>query len=477
MCYSGAMDHVTENIDKFNTLRAKYPEFIYQKYAWSRDGSRLTLAFTYAFEARDSFTTELDIYLPDEVSDEIIAYHEDYIFRIGLMEALSYWKAHCSPTMHILCGTLSGEEVSWWIDTYYDGMGEFCYRNGLLSVDKDSWITFVCDSYNTPSRPLLLCELPALVGSLIAFTGGKDSTLVLGLMRDSGLVQSETFFINNTVAEQREAIKTVLGVDTNPDTLVSRSIHPRLLAQNKEGALNGHTPFSAIAGFIGVFIASLRRQAYVIVGNEASANEATVIGTTINHQYSKSLVFEKRFQEYIRMVWPEGPEYFSLLRPLSELGVVALLKQYTEVMPAVSSCNVKNKQGLWCAACPKCLFSFIAFSAVWDVTFASELFGTNMFNDTDHMPILEELTGVAETKPFECVGTVDETLAALAQVYAINPEAAEMPLLAEFWEKNADFLPEAEAFGRIVCEFHEHSIPEPYFVALIEQAQGEVCNG
>ena len=466
------MEFVTENKAKFEGFRVQFPEFIYRSYSWTLAESVLTLSFTYEYSPLDIVTSVLVLTLPSSVSEEKVALHEDFIFRIGLIEALSYWKAYCSPRVRVMCGAVGDIELAWWKETWFEGMGEFRYRNGLLDVTRDDWVAFSFEGDTIESAH----DFSHLEGNLIAFTGGKDSTLALGLLRDSVLGPNETFFVSAS-APAREAVKEILEVEEYPETCVARTMHPRLLALNAKGALNGHTPFSIAVAFLGMLSASLRGRKYVIVANEASADQPTVPGTDINHQYSKSLHFEKRFQELSGLLWAGGPEYFSILRPFSEIGIAGLLKRYEDALPFVSSCNVKNKSGLWCGACAKCLFAFILFSAEWNVVFAENLFEKNMFADVGNLTMLEELTGLAATRPFECVGTTQESLAIISWICTKLPEAKEFPLLAAFLEKHRDaFLP-GETYKSILCEFHEHAIPDDAFVDLLKNAQDEVCYG
>ena len=71
-------------------------------------------------------------------------------------------------------------------------------------------------------------------------------------------------------------------------------------------------------------IAVLAGRSAVIASNEASASHgnATWHGIDVNHQWSKSLEFERLFGKWLDRDRNGGPEYFSLLRPLSELRIV-----------------------------------------------------------------------------------------------------------------------------------------------------------
>jgi len=463
------MEFVVDNKQKFEDFRKKYPIFKYDSFSWQKNGLVLSLFFTYSFDTQDSINTSLEINLPEEVSEESIEENKDFIFRIGLIQALSYWKAYCSPFFHINCGNLKEEELSWWKDVWYEGMGEFRYRNGLLDVPKETWVKFILNSPNNEENNKTH-GFSDLSGNLIAFTGGKDSSLTLGIL--SGKSDSELFCINPTL--DIEKVRNFFNFDKFPETIVHREINEKLLALNKEGALNGHTPFSTTVAFVGVFLASLRKKKYVIVSNESSANEPTVFGTDINHQYSKSLLFEKNFINYCNMIWPEGPKYFSLLRPFTEIGIISLLKEYEEIIGYVSSCNIKIKTGLWCGKCAKCFFSFLIFSAVWDINFAKKIIGVNMLASVDNLGMLYELTGMAPTKPFECVGTNEEALATLAVILDKNIDVAKEPVLEIFLNKHKNVLPDPKKFKQIASEFHEHLIPEE-FLNIATEAKNKIC--
>ena len=125
--------------------------------------------------------------------------------------------------------------------------------------------------------------------------------------------------------------------------VIQRTIDPLLLKFNSQGYLNGHTPFSAMLAFYTLLAAKLRGVCNIALSNEGSANEATVIGLGVNHQYSKSLEFENDFREYVRQHISPAYNYFSLLRPLSELQIAMLFSRLDEFHEVFRSCNVGSK--------------------------------------------------------------------------------------------------------------------------------------
>jgi hypothetical protein len=160
------------------------------------------------------------------------------------------------------------------------------------------------------------------------------------------------------------------------------------------------------------------------MSNEKSANYGNVMykGVEINHQWSKSLEFEKMFQEYIHDYISSSLEYFSLLRPWSELRIVQEFVKYPKYFHVFSSCNNNfkvyeksetNQQKKWCGHCPKCAFVFSLLSAFLTKEQLQGIFGKNLYADEALIPLYKELLGIKDFKPFECVGTPEEVKVAM----------------------------------------------------------------
>jgi hypothetical protein len=65
-----------------------------------------------------------------------------------------------------------------------------------------------------------------------------------------------------------------------------------------------------------LLVAYLYDYKYLVLSNELSANSGNTLwnGFEINHQYSKSLEFEKDFKNYVEENISDDLKYFSLLR-------------------------------------------------------------------------------------------------------------------------------------------------------------------
>jgi len=114
--------------------------------------------------------------------------------------------------------------------------------------------------------------------------------------------------------------------------VIERKIDPTLLKLNQKGYLNGHTPFTAVLSFLSVFGAILFDYKNIVFSLEISANEGNVkyLRKFINHQWSKSSEFERKFKNYCKKYLVKNINYFSLLRPYTELEISKMFLKYTQ---------------------------------------------------------------------------------------------------------------------------------------------------
>lgn len=392
----------------FETLRRSYPVFRYERYTIEPLADRVRLTFTFTIDGLCTFSPSTEIETgnltlcnaPDSPAARAIAFH------LGLVELISYWKAACPPQVVIACGHLSEEDVSWWKKLYFHGLSEFFYRNDIQTTPDDFMqITCSCPPCPRPTAPYVESGI-----HLIPVGGGKDSCVTAELLRSGG--DKNRFF---TVNDQPARTDTVLaaGYSANDMVRTHRTIDPQLLALNKKGFLNGHTPFSAIVAFLAYYCAYLLGAKDIVLSNESSANESNIAGTEVNHQYSKSYAFECDFAEYCaRNLVPEI-QYFSLLRPFSELQIAKQFAAFPRYHASFRSCNRGSKENVWCGKCAKCLFVFSILSPFLPYARLCALFGADMLDDEALRDDFDGLCGFSPVKPFECVGTAEEITYAL----------------------------------------------------------------
>lgn len=425
---------MNNNSTKYAELRERYPEFLYEAFhhEWTAEGLRLWFDFRMGdvvfhpealFEARPFLSRDV----PTQVLDRMV-------FDIGMIELISYWKCACPPTVKVLCGSLTDEQTAFWRKLYWNGLGEFFYTNGI-SESQDGFLQVLSGQCSVCSEAMQNGGSPLSASYLVPIGGGKDSVVTLELLRRAG--KTIRPLIMNPRGATRECAR-VAGFPLEEVLVIRRKIDPTLLDLNAKGYLNGHTPFSAMLAFYTRLASALSGIPNVALSNESSANESTVLGTSVNHQYSKSLEFEDDFREYcvnalvrdcvsadaantlahsrdnaLTQSHENAFNYFSFLRPLTELQIAMLFSRFTAYHDVFRSCNVGSKEDIWCGHCAKCLFAYIILSPFIAPERLNAIFGKSMLDDTTLDLEFRQLLGLAETKPFECVGTVSEVRQAL----------------------------------------------------------------
>ncbi|MFT3952116.1 MAG: hypothetical protein QM689_09300 [Oscillospiraceae bacterium] len=242
-----------------------------------------------------------------------------------------------------------------------------------------------------------------------------------------------------------------------------------MLALNKRGFLNGHTPFSALVAFSSVLAAYVNGLDDVALSNEASANEVTVHGSDVNHQYSKSFEFEQDFAAYEQQFLGTGVRYFSLLRPLAEVKIAQLFARHKQYYPVFQSCNIGSKTDSWCASCAKCLFVYAILAPFVPEDELVGILGRNLLDAPELGELFDQLIGLRPEKPFECVGSCDEMCAALRVVLA-QYRAQQKPLPALLARFERIDLPAGEPLDALLNRLYpDHAVPAEYFHLLQER--------
>lgn len=417
---------------KFLEFRKKYPKFIYKDYNISEDEDSIYISFNFEIAGLESFNPKIIIN-----KSQIIRYNPNYditsvmfknlVFNLGLIELISYYKIACPKQIDVKCGYLTGKQINFIKKLIYNGLGEFFYVNDI-EVNEDELVKITTNS----DRKIVLKEnnKRTLKGQLIPVGGGKDSCVSLEILES--LRSSNTPFIINVRGATLNTVKIAKYEENYIN--VTRILDENMIRLNKEGFLNGHTPFSAMVAFCSVLVAYLTNKKYVVLSNESSANEPSVIGSNVNHQYSKSFEFENDFRNYEKEFLKTGVEYFSILRPLNELQIAMLFSKFEKYHMIFRSCNVGSKEDKWCTKCSKCLFVYIILSPFLSEEKLISIFGTNILDDIELKETFMQLIGERESKPFDCVGTYEEINYAICKTISnIEKENKSMPKLLEYY--------------------------------------------
>lgn len=456
-------------MNKYEKFRAENPVFIYRSYTINETEDQIEIGYSFSIPGLADFSPSWVFAKPEGVTVEDDLTFERMAFSLGMAEAVSYWKAVCSPEMRVECGELDGEQIKWWKKLYYLGLGEFFYVNGI-SADPESFVNIVpVGSFSSKNE-----SHRELGGCLVPIGGGKDSALTIETLTQAGM-NCRCYAINKRCSISA----TVEAAGLSEDALIisQRKFDRSLIKLNNDGYLNGHTPFSSIVAFSAEITAYLNGLKYVVLSNESSANESTVAGQDVNHQYSKSFEFEQDFHSYEEKYLRSGVYYFSFLRPLSEFQIAKMFVSHEKYLPVFRSCNLGSKVSpdIWCGECPKCLFVCLILSPFLSPSKLRSVFGKDLLNDENMKEYFIELIGRSLHKPFECVGSIDEVN--LAVSLAIEKyEANDVPLPLLFKEYKDRGLYHPETIGSINKKYcgsfnDENLLPEEFRSILIKEME------
>jgi hypothetical protein len=391
---------------------SKYQNFIFEGYELNAQTKELSLK--YSFDGTLDFT---EVYKFD--FEWKAGYDSAALDRacqlVFFLAGISYFKAYLASSILVKAGQVD-EIISQFLGkTYQKGLGEFFYVNGL---DPKTTIDFPINA-KSPERLSVKSN-----GLLLGIGGGKDSLVSVELLRDK--IDLMTWSLNHR--PQLAPLVERIGL---PHSFVERKWDTKLLELNKQDALNGHIPISAIIASVGTVVSVLTGLQDNVVSNESSASEPnlTYRGVEINHQYSKSLEFERDFQACLQHLFGDSLRYYSLLRPLSELRIAELFAQtgFEKYKGVFSSCNKAfthfSDHIFWDGTCPKCAFVFLALTPFVERKKLEDLFGgKNLLLDNGLEQTYRQLLGIEGDKPLECVGEVKESRSAMIMAQKIYPE-------------------------------------------------------
>jgi len=384
---------------------------------------------------------------------------------VFLLAGVSYYKTAAPPVIDLGETAVTDTEREFLRAFYVDGLGEYAYRNGLdltgLRIEGPQ-----LPDYAAPDLP----PAPGPAGPgrpLVPFGGGIDSIVTTELVRGRA---DPALFIVNRPADRFDAIERPAAVTGLPIIRAEREIDEQLLRSRELGFRNGHVPVTGILSAIAVMAAVLDERDTVVMSNEWSASVPTLEadGRAINHQYSKSAAFEESFRRVLAGALGGKLNYFSALRPYSELWVAQRFARLTEYHSTFRSCNEafyadpKRRLGYWCGHCDKCCFIDLILAPFLPAAELDSIFGgREPLADPDLAERFRTLLGTsAVSKPFECVGDVGECRAA-TQLAAVRPDRASTQLL-QVLAGELSGLAGTPAPDTLLQPMGEHFIPDAY---------------
>ena len=391
---------------------------------------------------------------------------------VFLLAGVSYYKTAAPEVIDLGQTAVTDQERAFLREFYLQGLGEFAYRNDIgltpLRIEGPSRL----DRGPGP--------VPAAVTrALVPFGGGIDSIVTVEQVRERA---DAALFVVSRPGDRFAAIERPAAVTGLSVVRADREIDPQLLRSKELGFLNGHVPVTGILSAIAVLAAVLDGRDAVVMSNEWSSSIPTLeLGDrSVNHQYSKSESFEAGFREVLSACDITMPDYFSLLRPRTELWVAERFASLKAYHGTFRSCNrafhIDKSLRLdhWCGQCDKCCFIDLILAPFMSAGELEQIFARGDLppgqgsrepladpNQADRFRTL--LATSTAAKPFECVGEVNECRAAVL-LAAQRDDRADCKLLHELATEVAALpdAPSATLSVELLRPVGEHFIPAEF---------------
>jgi hypothetical protein len=383
-------------------------EFVCEGYRFAPETGILSL--NYAFEGGPRFEERIAFPPASRLPSARQRAALERVFGLLLLACgVSYYKAFAPERVRCTAFAVDPATAAFFTDFYVKGLSEFAWRNG---IDLAARFHFAADPVEAP--PALHLKLPRM--TCVPVGGGKDSIVTIECLKQAG---EPLMLFSLGHAAPIEATITQAEL---PAIHVTRQLDRGLFALNEAGALNGHVPITGILSMIVLACAIIVGFDTIAMSNEhsASAPNLAICGREVNHQYSKSFEFEQAFSRLVEQQVFAGAQYFSLLRPLSEVAIASRFARHAAYFPVFRSCNAAFRQipeeraSNWCCECPKCRFVFLVLAPFVDRQRLVTTFGRDMLADPAQTDGFAELCGLQRHKPFECVGEIEESATVMA---------------------------------------------------------------
>ncbi|MGC4110449.1 MAG: hypothetical protein QM747_08530 [Nocardioides sp.] len=347
-----------------------------------------------------------------------------------LLAGVSYYKTRAARVIHGPDDGLTRREQDFLHDYYVSGLAEFSYRTGVDVGD--------LRIESTTREPLRATASTREGSPLIPFGGGIDSVVVVEQAKHD--LADGALFVSNASDVPFVPIEETALITGLPVRRVRRHLDPKVLRSKENGYLNGHVPVTGILSAAAVLTAVAHGHDRVVMSNEHSASEPTELlanGVRVNHQWSKGIEFESGFRELLQES-VAGVDFYSALRPYSELWVSRRFAELSEYHLAFRSCNrafhidAGARLATWCGHCDKCCFIDLILAPYLSPEQLQAIFrGHEPLANAELLDVFHSLLGQpGVAKPLECVGDEGECRTAVV-LAAARPDRADNEVLAE----------------------------------------------
>ncbi len=431
----------------------------------SFDKDSRTLTLEYALDDSEHFVETVTFETPTTTSSLAdTAGFERSLLHLHIAAGTSYYKTAAPPVVAVEGASLTPAEISFHHHLYDQGLREFAVRNGL-PVPRP--VAIRAELARTDPEPARSKREHA--GLVVPIGGGKDSVVLAHALAP---FSPKLLAVNPhpVVIELADALGLELIV-------VRRELSPRLAELNGRGARNGHVPITGIISLIAVAGSFLYGYGSIAMAIERSASEETrsVDGVAVNHQYSKTLEFERLLRDLIARSIDPALVYGSALRPYSELSIARAFAPLTGFHSTFCSCNQAFRRAAhpddrWCGQCAKCRFVALMLAPFLAREAVTEVIGRDLFADPGEIAGFAELMS-PDDKPFECVGERRESAAAVWML-ARDPAWRESVVVTALAPRAQQLVGEADVI-EVLAPAPGPRYPDSEVAAAVDEALAE----
>ena len=393
-------------------IMKKFYKFYFSNFEFNN--STMEAVFRYNFDNQVFFEEIIDFSSKNFKirGDFDIETLNNILFHLHMALWISYYKSCPTKELIVESGYLDEYQINFWKKFYINWLWEFLYTN---KINPKKLFNF----FNCSRKKYIKKDFSVSNKALVATWWWKDTIVSIELLKKPWID------FDLVVFWKKDKLKKNTAKISNKKILsIKRKISENLLELNEEWYYNWHVPITWIIAFALEAASYIYDYKYIVLSNEKSADFWNIEWewVEVNHQYSKSLEFEKDFWVYVKNYISDNTKYFSLLRWMYEVKIAELFAEYwKQYFWNFSSCNVNfkilneknhNKKDwkYWCNSCPKCAFVFSILRPYLKKKEVKEIFWEDLYAKKELEETFMELLWISWIKPFECVWEAEEVI-------------------------------------------------------------------
>jgi len=423
------------------------------------DGYELNLpeiVYQFSVEDKKYFSTASIDLLAEDLAQLNREEHHSLFVNLGLALVSGHFLLSDFASVRVDCAKLDASQIQLLEKHLLESLTEFRY---LLGLDPSRRVK-VLSSGDNLLKPIPFKSMEEK--ALMLNGGGKDSCVSAELLK---CIKVPFAWLNAFPNATRFRVIEASSVSENYG--ISFFLDKNV---KKDAAYPwGVQPYVYAICAASLIVAYVKGFKYIVSGAENSADDPNLVfkGVEVNHQAGKTYSFDKFFNEFSKSAVLQEAELFSIARPYTDLRLGEIFSNFSQYFSAFFSCNVGMGTDKWCNNCHKCAFTYLAFYPFFKPGQLKEIFGEELFELPTIRKYMLELAS-ASIKPWECVGTLEESQLALFYSLKKSPDMdfPEWPRRKDL-EQVCNNIDDLVLYKNTMSTFLEpHNVPQQYVETL-----------